>query len=128
MFAGKSIGEKSEKQFGKSLRFCETVVSILSGSRYKSDNFPSLSSTIKAAIHVAGCGYEYNSGWGKEVGWMYGSATEDVSTGLRIHSKGWKSIYLDPNPAAFLGCAPSEWVFSIDSIQEMGHRVNRINV
>ncbi|GMH11025.1 hypothetical protein Nepgr_012866 [Nepenthes gracilis] len=107
------IDEKLKKGFGKSLRFCETVASILSGSRYKVDSFPGLSSTVAAAIHVASCSYEYNSSWGKEVGWMYGSTTEDVLTGLKIHSKGWRSIYLDTNPAAFLGSTPTELCYAI---------------
>ncbi|GFY97559.1 cellulose synthase-like B [Actinidia rufa] len=42
-----------------------------------------------------------------EVGWIYGSTTEDVLTGLTIHGRGWKSAYCSPNPPAFLGCAPS---------------------
>ncbi|GMH11024.1 hypothetical protein Nepgr_012865 [Nepenthes gracilis] len=107
IYGKKLIDEKLQKQFGKSLRFCEAAASILSGSRYKADSFPSLSSTIAATIHVASCSYEYNSSWGKELGWMYGSTAEDVLTGLRIHSKGWRSIYLDTNSAAFLGSAPT---------------------
>ena len=42
-----------------------------------------------------------------QVGWIYGSTTEDVLTGLTIHGRGWKSAYCSPNPPAFLGCAPS---------------------
>ncbi|KAJ4976682.1 hypothetical protein NE237_001788 [Protea cynaroides] len=37
---------------------------------------------------------------------VYGSTTEDVLTGFRIHKKGWKSIFFDPDPPGFLGCAP----------------------
>jgi len=33
--------------------------------------------------------------------------TEDVLTGLRIHAKGWRSVYLTPEPPAFLGNAPT---------------------
>ncbi|XP_059628421.1 cellulose synthase-like protein H1 isoform X2 [Cornus florida] len=41
-----------------------------------------------------------------EVGWLYGSATEDILTGLTIHGKGWRSALCNPKPDAFLGCAP----------------------
>ncbi|XP_061962469.1 cellulose synthase-like protein H1 [Populus nigra] len=40
------------------------------------------------------------------VGWQYGSATEDVLTGLMIHARGWRSLLCTPDPRAFLGCAP----------------------
>lgn len=33
--------------------------------------------------------------------------TEDILTGIKIHSKGWKSVLLQPNPPAFLGLAPT---------------------
>ncbi|OIT39979.1 putative cellulose synthase-like protein h3 [Nicotiana attenuata] len=42
-----------------------------------------------------------------QLGWLYGSATEDVLTGLFIQGKGWRSAYCTPDPPAFLGCAPS---------------------
>ncbi|GMP53945.1 hypothetical protein CsSME_00019255 [Camellia sinensis var. sinensis] len=41
-----------------------------------------------------------------QVGWIYGSTTEDVLTGLTIHGRGWRSAYCSPDPPAFLGCAP----------------------
>ena len=41
-----------------------------------------------------------------QVGWLYGSITEDVLTGLSIHEKGWRSEFCTPNPIAFTGCAP----------------------
>lgn len=42
-----------------------------------------------------------------QVGWRYGSTTEDIHTGLMIHKRGWRSIFYTPDPPAFLGCAPS---------------------
>ena len=42
-----------------------------------------------------------------QVGWRYGSTTEDVHTGLMIQKRGWRSALCTPNPPAFLGCAPS---------------------
>ncbi|RZR76675.1 hypothetical protein BHM03_00001552 [Ensete ventricosum] len=43
----------------------------------------------------------------KKIGWVYGSIVEDLLTGMRIHSMGWRSISLTPEPPAFLGCAPT---------------------
>ena len=48
-----------------------------------------------------------------QIGWIYGSTTEDVLTGLVIQSRGWRSIYIALNPPAFLGCAPSQLVASL---------------
>jgi cellulose synthase/poly-beta-1,6-N-acetylglucosamine synthase-like glycosyltransferase len=42
-----------------------------------------------------------------QVGWVYGSMTEDVLTGQRIHAAGWRSALLSPDPPAFLGGAPT---------------------
>lgn len=42
-----------------------------------------------------------------QLGWIYGSSTEDIKTGLGIHKRGWRSAYRTPDPPAFLGCAPS---------------------
>ena len=39
-----------------------------------------------------------------QLGWRYGSMTEDVLTGLSIHRRGWRSVYCTPDPPAFLGC------------------------
>ena len=51
---------------------------------------------------------------------MYGSATEDVLTGLRIHKMGWKSVLLMPNPPAFFGCAPPDGSISMSPIKRWG--------
>ncbi|KAE9457915.1 hypothetical protein C3L33_10206, partial [Rhododendron williamsianum] len=42
-----------------------------------------------------------------QMGWIYGSTTEDVLTGLTIHGRGWKSTSCTPTLPGFLGCAPS---------------------
>ncbi|XP_020107461.1 cellulose synthase-like protein H1 isoform X2 [Ananas comosus] len=65
-----------------------------------------ISSRIDAAKNVASCTYELNTSWGEEIGWVYGSMTEDIQTGLRIHSMGLKSKYMVLDPPAFLGSAP----------------------
>ncbi|KAK1423952.1 hypothetical protein QVD17_19263 [Tagetes erecta] len=43
------------------------------------------------------------------VGWLYGSAAEDMMTGLSIHSRGWKSVTCSPDPLAFLGCSTTTY-------------------
>eukprot|EP00271_Cylindrocystis_brebissonii_P004551 TRINITY_DN1628_c0_g3_i2.p1 TRINITY_DN1628_c0_g3~~TRINITY_DN1628_c0_g3_i2.p1 ORF type:complete len:1001 (+),score=165.20 TRINITY_DN1628_c0_g3_i2:1-3003(+) len=63
-------------------------------------------STLKEAIHVISCGYEDQTDWGKEIGWIYGSVTEDILTGFKMHCRGWRSIYCMPNRPAFKGSAP----------------------
>ncbi|KAM1795562.1 hypothetical protein ACFX11_035894 [Malus domestica] len=44
---------------------------------------------VREAIYVISCGYEDKTEWGKEIGWIYGSVTEDTLTGLKMHSRGW---------------------------------------
>ncbi|KAJ0969571.1 hypothetical protein J5N97_022448 [Dioscorea zingiberensis] len=44
--------------------------------------------------------------WGKEVGWIYGSVTEDILTGFKMHCHGWRSVYCIPRRPAFKGSAP----------------------
>lgn len=63
-------------------------------------------SHIKEAIHVISCGYEEKTEWGKEVGWIYGSVTEDILTGFKMHCRGWRSVYCSPKRPAFKGSAP----------------------
>lgn len=41
-----------------------------------------------------------------QVGWLYDSTTEDAHTSIGIHSRGWTSSYVSPEPPAFLGCMP----------------------
>ncbi|XP_042519701.1 cellulose synthase-like protein H1 [Macadamia integrifolia] len=103
---GKSPYEALRAKFGYSLEFLESAGRVLFLNE-NPDHLKDLSSSIKAAFSVSTCGHESNTQWGKQVGWVYGSTTEDVLTGLRIHAKGWKSIYYDPNPYGFLGCAPA---------------------
>ncbi|GAU36202.1 hypothetical protein TSUD_363560 [Trifolium subterraneum] len=61
---------------------------------------------LKEAIHVISCGYEDKSEWGTEIGWIYGSVTEDILTGFKMHARGWRSIYCMPKRPAFKGSAP----------------------
>ncbi|MFS7965198.1 putative 1,4-beta-D-xylan synthase [Helianthus anomalus] len=61
---------------------------------------------IEEAIKVVTCFYEDKTEWGKRVGWIYGSITEDVVTGYRMHNRGWRSVYCVTKRDAFRGTAP----------------------
>lgn len=50
--------------------------------------------------------YEDKTEWGDRVGWIYGSVTEDVVTGYRMHNRGWRSVYCVTSRDAFRGSAP----------------------
>lgn len=63
-------------------------------------------STVAEAINTISCWYEDKTEWGERVGWIYGSVTEDVVTGYRMHNRGWKSIYCVTKRDAFRGTAP----------------------
>ncbi|XP_071696827.1 cellulose synthase-like protein H1 [Rutidosis leptorrhynchoides] len=99
------------KIFGQSTELRESASQILSNA--KMENRPSPSNLIEAAIRVAGCSYEYGTNWGKKVGWLYGSTTEDILTGLAIHGRGWKTVFTSTEPLAFLGSAPSTYPSSL---------------
>ncbi|XP_058112663.1 cellulose synthase-like protein E1 isoform X2 [Magnolia sinica] len=62
---------------------------------------------------LASCTCEENTQWGKEMGLKYGTPVEDVTTGLAIQCRGWKSIYLNPTRKAFLGIAPTTLLQSL---------------
>ncbi|KAJ9176480.1 hypothetical protein P3X46_011789 [Hevea brasiliensis] len=91
-----------EKRFGQSPVFIASTL-MEEGGLPEGTNPSTL---IKEAIHVISCGYEEKTEWGKEVGWIYGSVTEDILTGFKMHCRGWKSIYCSPERAAFKGSAP----------------------
>ncbi|KAK6934939.1 hypothetical protein RJ641_035094 [Dillenia turbinata] len=63
-------------------------------------------STVAEAVSVISCWYEDKTEWGQRIGWIYGSVTEDVLTGYRMHNRGWKSIYCVTKRDAFRGSAP----------------------
>lgn len=63
-------------------------------------------STVAEAISVISCWYEDKTEWGNRLGWIYGSVTEDVVTGYRMHNRGWKSVYCVTKRDAFRGTAP----------------------
>ncbi|XP_062160285.1 cellulose synthase A catalytic subunit 2 [UDP-forming]-like isoform X2 [Alnus glutinosa] len=93
---------KFEKKFGQSPVFMASTL-MEDGGVPKGASSASL---LKEAIHVISCGYEDKTEWGKEVGWIYGSVTEDILTGFKMHCHGWRSVYCIPKMPAFKGSAP----------------------
>ncbi|XP_050125222.1 cellulose synthase A catalytic subunit 2 [UDP-forming]-like isoform X2 [Malus sylvestris] len=93
---------KLEKKFGQSPVFVASAV--LENGGIPQDVSPA--SLLKEAIQVISCGYEDKTEWGKEVGWIYGSVTEDILTGFKMHCHGWRSVYCIPKRPAFKGSAP----------------------
>ncbi|KAJ7948137.1 Cellulose synthase-like protein [Quillaja saponaria] len=102
---GKLMKEVLEQQFGYSKKFTKSVSETLCGLEEKTFCQDSVLSSIEEAYKVSSCSYERSTGWGNKVGWFYGSATEDVLTGMRIHARGWKSALCMPDPPAFMGCS-----------------------
>ncbi|KAL8128335.1 cellulose synthase A catalytic subunit 3 [UDP-forming]-like [Apium graveolens] len=91
-----------EKRFGQSTVFVASTL-MENGGVPESATPETL---LKEAIHVISCGYEDKSDWGQEIGWIYGSVTEDILTGFKMHARGWRSIYCMPHRPAFKGSAP----------------------
>ncbi|KAF6151973.1 hypothetical protein GIB67_010547 [Kingdonia uniflora] len=91
-----------EKKFGQSATFVTSTLMEQGGVPPSS----SPAALLKEAIHVISCGYEDKTEWGTELGWIYGSITEDILTGFKMHCRGWRSIYCMPKRPAFKGSAP----------------------
>ncbi|GAA0139688.1 DNA-binding transcription factor [Lithospermum erythrorhizon] len=91
-----------EKKFGQSPVFISSTLLEEGGVPLGTTS----ASLLKEAIHVISCGYEDKTEWGKEVGWIYGSVTEDILTGFKMHCHGWRSVYCIPKRPAFKGSAP----------------------
>ncbi|PIA39908.1 hypothetical protein AQUCO_02600396v1 [Aquilegia coerulea] len=62
--------------------------------------------TVAEAVAVISCWFEDKTEWGDRIGWIYGSVTEDVVTGYRMHNRGWRSVYCITKRDAFRGTAP----------------------
>lgn len=60
----------------------------------------------KYVMNIHACRYEDNTEWGARIGWIYGSVTEDVVTGYRMHNRGWRSVYCITKHDAFRGTTP----------------------
>lgn len=94
--------KRLEKRFGQSPVFIAATFMEMGGIPPTTNP----ATLLKEAIHVISCGYEDKSEWGKEIGWIYGSVTEDILTGFKMHARGWISIYCMPPRPAFKGSAP----------------------
>ncbi|CAI8595842.1 unnamed protein product [Vicia faba] len=95
--------QKYVKKFGQSPIFIAST-QLIDGEKL---NHGKLASQVTEAIHVISCGYEEKTEWGKEVGWIYGSVTEDILTGFKMHCHGWRSIYCIPERPAFKASSPT---------------------
>ncbi|XP_047067816.1 cellulose synthase-like protein H1 [Lolium rigidum] len=91
-------------KFGSSKELIESSRNLISRGDVLSLD---ISSRVQVAKQVGACNYEAGTCWGQEIGWVYGSMTEDILTGQRIHATGWRSALMDTNPPAFMGCAPT---------------------
>jgi len=69
-----------------------------------------LSSTTVSLFYMNMIRSQYNHHWAYgfafQIGWIYGSVTEDILTGFKMHCRGWRSIYCMPLRPAFKGSAP----------------------
>uniref|UniRef100_A0A0D3HCH8 Glycosyltransferase 2-like domain-containing protein n=1 Tax=Oryza barthii TaxID=65489 RepID=A0A0D3HCH8_9ORYZ len=86
-------------KFGESAPFLASVRAEQSHSRDDGD-------AIAEASALVSCAYEDGTAWGRDVGWVYGTVTEDVATGFCMHRRGWRSAYYAAAPDAFRGTAP----------------------
>ncbi|EPS65651.1 hypothetical protein M569_09122, partial [Genlisea aurea] len=96
--------DELQKKFGQSPLFVASTYLQNGGLPNPKEVKPA--SLVKEIIHVISCGYENKTEWGKEAGWIYGSVTEDILTGFKMHCHGWRSIYCIPKRPAFKGSAP----------------------
>nr|POF21678.1 cellulose synthase-like protein d4 [Quercus suber] len=110
------------KRFGNSTRLAESIpiaeyqgrpLADHSGIKYgrppgalRVPREPLDAAIVAEAVSVISCWYEDKTEWGDRVGWIYGSVTEDVVTGYRMHNRGWRSIYCITKRDAFRGSAP----------------------
>ncbi|KAK3019193.1 hypothetical protein RJ639_002965 [Escallonia herrerae] len=110
------------KKFGNSTMFTESIAVAEFQGRPLADHIsvkngrppgallipraPLDAPTVAEAIAVISCWYEDKTEWGDRIGWIYGSVTEDVVTGYRMHNRGWRSVYCITKRDAFRGTAP----------------------
>lgn len=97
-----------KKTYGKSDAFVDSIPRASHPSPYAAaaEGIVADEATIVEAVNVTAAAFEKKTGWGKEIGWVYDTVTEDVVTGYRMHIKGWRSRYCSIYPHAFIGTAP----------------------
>ncbi|KAJ1276967.1 hypothetical protein BS78_05G257600 [Paspalum vaginatum] len=93
------------KQYGRSTLFIHSMLDGVNQERSLTPVFLEESVSNELTTLMT-CAYEDGTSWGRDVGWVYNIATEDVVTGFRIHRQGWRSIYCSIEAAAFRGTAP----------------------
>ncbi|KAK6150552.1 hypothetical protein DH2020_015484 [Rehmannia glutinosa] len=105
---GKTKKDKKKSKHREASKQIHALETIEEGIEENGGVLEAVNSTslLKEAIHVISCGYEDKTEWGKEVGWIYGSVTEDILTGFKMHCHGWRSVYCMPKRPAFKGSAP----------------------
>ncbi|KAG6487611.1 hypothetical protein ZIOFF_056201 [Zingiber officinale] len=75
-------------------------------SRLEAGRFSASEDVLKKAHGLAKCDYEDASSWGSTIGFRYGSLVEDFHTGYRLQCEGWRSVFCNPERAAFVGDVP----------------------
>ena len=97
-----------KKVYGKSDAFVDTIPRASHPSPYAAaaEAVAADEACIAEAVAVTAAAYEKKTGWGSDIGWVYGTVTEDVVTGYRMHIKGWRSRFCSIYPHAFIGTAP----------------------
>ncbi|KAL6658972.1 hypothetical protein ACP70R_003012 [Stipagrostis hirtigluma subsp. patula] len=97
-----------KKAYGKSDAFVDTIPRASHPSPYTDAEavVAADEAAIAEAVAVTTAAFEKKTGWGSTIGWVYGTVTEDVVTGYRMHIKGWRSRYCSIYPHAFIGTAP----------------------
>lgn len=110
--AAKDVVGTEADTFGVStplLRSVRAVLNLNQSSDQRNATPPPCSfdaAAIGEATALVSCGYEDGTAWGRDIGWMYGTVTEDVATGFCLHRRGWRSAYCTTAPDAFRGTAP----------------------
>ncbi|XP_068482622.1 cellulose synthase-like protein G1 isoform X4 [Phaseolus vulgaris] len=94
----------AQNNFGKSTMYIESLKAIIYGHQNAKKHIPR-DVILEEAQVVASCSYEKDTNWGKEVGFSYAILLESTVTGYLLHCRGWRSTYLYPKRACFLGCA-----------------------
>uniref|UniRef100_A0A0E0M6N7 Cellulose synthase-like protein H1 n=1 Tax=Oryza punctata TaxID=4537 RepID=A0A0E0M6N7_ORYPU len=103
---GSSSNKELQSKFGCSNNLKQSARDAIYGN-LSAEPIVDISSCVNVAREVAACNYEIGTCWGQEVGWVYGSLSEDMLTGQRIHAAGWRSTLLEIEPPPFMGCAPN---------------------
>ncbi|XVF62941.1 hypothetical protein PTKIN_Ptkin09bG0049200 [Pterospermum kingtungense] len=95
------------RSFGQSNEFIKTL-----GQDYNHtllNDGESSTMLLEEAKVLASCSYENQTTWGTKVGFRYFCVVEDYFTGYTLHCKGWKSVYLYPPRAQFMGTSTTNF-------------------